>query len=269
MVFIVQIQGAERRLMLIETTLFGVENKVDDAIALLQAVEPPDGYHVAFSGGKDSIVIKDLVIKSGVKYDIHYQNTTIDPPELGTYIRELHPEVQQHYPERSYFKEMVKRGFPLRQQRWCCEFLKEKGGSGRTVITGIRADESLRRSKRGCYEKDFKDKTKIFLNIILRWTETEVWEYIRASNLPYCKLYDQGWKRIGCLGCPMQYYKRKMAELDKYPKIKRLYARSFIKIYDKKKSEGKTSVDRWVDGKEMFEWWLNEKWDKEGMPLFS
>lgn len=255
--------------MLIENTLFGVEDKIEDAIKLLQSIEPPDGYHVAFSGGKDSIVVKDLVIKSGVKYDIHYQNTTIDPPELGSYIRKYHPEVEQHYPERPYFQEMVKRGFPLRQQRWCCKFLKEKGGEGRTVVTGIRAQESSKRAKRRCYEKDTKKKDKLYLNIIFQWSKNDVWEYIKTNNLPYCELYDQGWKRIGCIGCPMQYYKRKMAELDKYPRIKRLYARAFLKIYGKKKNEGKTSVDRWADGKEMFEWWLNEKWEKEDSPLFS
>lgn len=255
--------------MLVENTLFGIEDKIEDAIALLKAIEPPDGYYVAFSGGKDSIVIKDLVIKAGVKYDIHYQNTTIDPPELGAYIRRYHPEVKQHYPERPYFQEMVKRGFPLRQKRWCCQFLKEKGGEGRTVVTGIRAQESSKRAKRQCYEKDTKKKDKLYLNIILRWSEVDVWEYIKSNSLPYCKLYDQGWTRIGCIGCPMQYYKSRITNLNKYPKLKRLYIRAFEKIHDKKKSEGKTSVDRWIDGKEMFEWWLNEKWEKEDMPLFS
>lgn len=256
--------------MLIENTLFGTEDKVEDAIRLLQAFEPPEGYYVAFSGGKDSIVIKDLVIKAQVDYDIHYNNTTIDPPELTAYIRKQHQDVQQHFPERSYFKEMVYRGFPLRQQRWCCEYLKEKGGIGRLLVTGIRAQESLSRSKRRCYEQGIKKaKSKQFLNIILNWSEAEVWEYIRQYKLPYCELYDRGWKRIGCIGCPMQYYKRKIAELNNYPKIKRLYERAFVQIYEKKKSEGKTSIDRWSDGKAMFEWWLNEKIEDEDTPLFS
>ena len=255
--------------MLEENTLFGIENKVEDALAMLKAVEPPDGYYVAFSGGKDSIVIKDLVIKSGVKYEIHYNNTTIDPPEVTRFIREHHPDVIQHFPERSYFKEIVRKGFPLRQARWCCTYLKEKGGTGRTVVTGIRAQESARRSKRSCYEKDWRDKTKIYLHIIFKWSEADVWEYIKTYGLLYCELYDRGWKRIGCLGCPMVTYKERERVLNLYPRVKKQYQKAFVALYEKKKSEGKTSVDRWKDGETMFYWWITSKEEKEDNPLFS
>ena len=46
---------------LIETDIFGtVDDLVANSIALIKKYEPPDGYYVAFSGGKDSIVCLDL-----------------------------------------------------------------------------------------------------------------------------------------------------------------------------------------------------------------
>lgn len=72
--------------MLIENTLTDGEiDKVAIAIERIKRHEPPDGYYVAFSGGKDSSVILDLVQKAGVKYDAHYNVTTLDPPELVFY----------------------------------------------------------------------------------------------------------------------------------------------------------------------------------------
>lgn len=62
--------------MLIKHHLFGVENKIKNAIELLRQFEPPEGYYLAFSGGKDSVVIKALADMAGVKYDAHYNLTT-------------------------------------------------------------------------------------------------------------------------------------------------------------------------------------------------
>jgi phosphoadenosine phosphosulfate reductase len=42
--------------VLVQYTLFGVEDKVAKAIERLKTYEPPEGYYVAFSGGKDSTV---------------------------------------------------------------------------------------------------------------------------------------------------------------------------------------------------------------------
>ena len=54
---------------LIEYTLDGTVNKVDVAIKRLRAFEPPEGYYLAFSGGKDSVTVKALMDLAGVKYD--------------------------------------------------------------------------------------------------------------------------------------------------------------------------------------------------------
>lgn len=57
-------------------------DKVEESIRYLKAFEPHngEGYFLAFSGGKDSCVLKSLADKAGVKYDAHYYVTSVDPP---------------------------------------------------------------------------------------------------------------------------------------------------------------------------------------------
>jgi phosphoadenosine phosphosulfate reductase len=79
--------------------LFTGKSKEEIAIERIKTFCPPEGYYVAFSGGKDSVIILDLVKRSGVKFDAHYNITGIDPPELFRFIRDNFPEVQRHKPE--------------------------------------------------------------------------------------------------------------------------------------------------------------------------
>lgn len=73
-----------------EVLAMSMEQLEARAIALLRLHEPPEGYYLAFSGGKDSCVIKELAKRAGVKFDAHYGNTTIDPPELVRFIKKFH-----------------------------------------------------------------------------------------------------------------------------------------------------------------------------------
>ena len=125
--------------MLKDTTLFGEVDKVAIAIQRIKSFEPKEGYYVAFSGGKDSCVVLDLVKRAGVKFDAHYNLTTVDPPELVRFIKDNHPEVEINKPPKSMWRLIEENGMPpIRQMRYCCKILKEGGGERRHVITGVR-----------------------------------------------------------------------------------------------------------------------------------
>lgn len=75
-----------------------LSEKVKKSIERIQHYDPAwfsdnKAYYVAFSGGKDSCVIKRLMDMSGVKYDAHYRVTSVDPPELVRFIKQEHPDV--------------------------------------------------------------------------------------------------------------------------------------------------------------------------------
>ena len=128
-------------------------DKVQTAIKRLQTFEPPEGYYLAFSGGKDSVVIKALADMSKVKYDAHYNVTGIDPPELVRFMKKMHPDVIWEYPRDKDGEVLTmwrliqkKKMPPTRIVRYCCESLKEGGGQGRFAITGVHWAESVRRA---------------------------------------------------------------------------------------------------------------------------
>lgn len=128
-------------------------DKVDKAIMRLQTYEPPEGYWLAFSGGKDSVVVKALADMAGVKYEAHYNVTSVDPPELVRFIRQFN-DVAFDIPHDkdgnriSMWTLIPKKKMPPTQiARYCCAVLKESRGRGRFVVTGVRWAESNKRKK--------------------------------------------------------------------------------------------------------------------------
>jgi phosphoadenosine phosphosulfate reductase len=235
-------------------------SRLDMAIERLRQFEPLEGYYLAFSGGKDSVTIKRLAEMAGVKFDAHYQVTTVDPPELVRFIKQQHPDVERHRPRLSMFQLMLLReNFmpPMRQARWCCEELKERGGEGRFVVTGIRKAESAMRTVRGMVEH-CSTKRKRMLHPIIDWSDGDVWQFIKQEQVPYCSLYDEGFHRLGCILCPFEKNPHHIQrQIERWPQFIKAYIRTFDKLVHLRTEAGLKCT--WADGQEMFDWWIDRR----------
>jgi phosphoadenosine phosphosulfate reductase len=278
--------------LLVENTLFGVRDKVKIAIDRLRTFEPPEGYYLAFSGGKDSQCIYHLAKEAGVKFDAHYHITTVDPPELIYFIRKNYVDVIYEKPKMTMWRLIEKKQMPpTRMTRYCCEVLKEGGGIGRVVITGVRwAESNKRRNNRATYEllpptlknkklmNDNDEARRIFetcyrpgkdkriVNPIIDWEDDDVWEYLNSRKIPYCDLYNKGWKRLGCIGCPLTNAEEMQKELDYYPKYKDNYMRAFEKMLERRKESGKDdSGTRWETAEGVMKAWIKGATEEKPM----
>lgn len=274
--------------------------KEQQAIKWLQLFEPKaeeELYYLAYSGGKDSDAILILAELAGVRYEAVHNHTTVDAPETVYYVRSK-PNVRINYPALSMWRLIVKKLMPpTRISRYCCEEIKEHGGEGRRVVTGVRRAESVRRRESAGLAKILgKPKTtqqkaeelgaeyrvtkqgglilnndntetrelvehcvmrsKVMINPIYDWTDEDVWEFLGHYGCKSNPLYECGFKRIGCIGCPM-VSKHRYLEFARYPKYKENYIRAFDRMLQHRRELGKPAKD-WETGIDVFRWWMEE-----------
>lgn len=246
--------------------------KIDKAIALIGEYEKEallmssKGYCLAFSGGKDSGVIAKLIEMAGSRHTMDYSVTTLDPPELVRHIKDNY-ECTFHRQPRALLTEMVEntscKGPPTRLMRWCCGKYKENTGNNQWKILGIRAKESPRRKKVWKQVIINNNNNKVcIVNPILYWTIEDVWAFHRDQSIPKCRLYDEGFKRLGCVGCPLAGAKQQKIEFERWPRYKFLWRRAFDRFWEKwhgvptKKGKRRYFED-FGSAQGFWEWWIS------------
>ena len=247
---------------------------------------------ICYSGGKDSEVLLQLAINSGINFEVLHNHTTADAPETVYHISRTFRKLEERsikctrcYPTYkgapvSMWSLIPQKQIPpTRLIRYCCEVLKEQGGKNRAIATGVRWDESRARSKRGIYEditrksdnkviinNDNDEKRRWFercelqaktvVNPIIDWTDADVWDYIADNKIECNPLYCEGWKRVGCVGCPMAG-KNRYTEFRRYPKYEQMYIHAFDRMLAARTADDKENRT-WKSGYDVFRWWMGE-----------
>jgi len=241
--------------MSIKQLNFESKDKVEVAIDLIKGYEPPDGYYLANSGGKDSVVIQDLAERAGVKFDAHYNVSPLDPQEIRDFLKRVYPDVIWDRTAKGFWREFLIQGPPMRNQRWCCGYIKEAGGMGRVKIMGMRRAESSKRAHYQTFMPHLRRADSFWLLPIVSWTDKEVWEYINFYHLPTCPLYQEGFKRLGCILCPFESRAITIKSLARFPRIVKCWRLAFERYYQARIERGTPLDFKSVD--EYWEWWLS------------
>lgn len=264
---------------------------------LREAAQISEAYYdkplmICYSGGKDSEVILNLALKSGIKFELQHSHTTVDAPETVYYIRKRFKELEasgvtctinmpryKGKPTSMWSLIVAKKIPPTRLIRYCCAVLKETAGRNRAIATGVRRAESVKRKSRGLVEtytnnpskriilnNDNDDKRqivehcqlqgKIIINPICDWSNEDVKDYINQEHIELNPLYQCGFNRVGCIGCPIAGKKRNK-EFVNFPQYKKLYIKSFDKMLLARKQDG-LIANTWQSGLDVYHWWMED-----------
>lgn len=132
--------------------------------------------------------------------------------------------------------------------------VNDKGG----LVMNEDNDEN-RRMAEFCYRTQ-----KTILNPIVDWTDEDVWEFLNEiAKVPHCTLYDEGFKRVGCIGCPLAGTKSMIMQFERYPKYRKLYLRAFEKMLAAREKAGLEA--KWETAEDVFNWWIGA--DSRRSPL--
>jgi len=190
--------------------------KVDAAIALLQDIAAEYSPAIlATSYGAEDMVLTDLICKFAPEIDIFTLDTGRLPKEtyelMQTVKNQYQRDVQVFYPDIVSIENFVTQNGPnafydsVDLRKTCCgirkvEPLQRALANKKAWLTGMRRSQSVTRNELPVSEWDDAHKLQKF-SPLTDWSNGEVWKYIRAFDVPYNKLHDEGYASIGCAPC--------------------------------------------------------------------
>lgn len=223
-----------------------LKDKIEQAKRLIKSVCAMHNTALAYSSGKDSVLLDYLAREVNAPVKRFHNVTTIDPPGTIKFAEKHGCDIVRN--DLSFLDLVEKKGFPTMFRRFCCKELKERYYSDYAFF-GIRKDESVKRN--ACYSA-FDDiyyyTKKKFTNRffpLLNFTDDDVAEVINSKSLECHPLYydHQGHfcveRRLGCIGCPLQSDRGKMDFLA-YPILLKQVLRRGILFHQR---QGRTADD--------------------------
>ncbi len=170
---------------------------------------------VSYSGGKDSLTALHLTIKALGETDVLFNDTGIELPETIKNVEYVAGKYGLKLVKASagdiFWKAVWIFGPPGKDYRWCCKVTKlvpiarttrRVWPNGALNIVGQRAFESIDRARSPSIWRNRWVPHLLSVSPIQDWNQLLEWLYIYREKLPYNKLYDQGFERLGCYVCP-------------------------------------------------------------------
>lgn len=162
------------------------------------------------------LVLLHHAVKAGLAFPVFTLDTGLLFEETLETKRRLEEflgiEIEAVVPELSLERQAVEFGSELwrRNPDTCCQLrkvepLRERLSSLSVWITGVRSEQGATRQKTAILERYLFDplmERHLFkLNPMVHWKREQVWEYLRAHQIPYNPLQDRGYRSIGCQPC--------------------------------------------------------------------
>lgn len=148
------------------------------------------------------------------------------------------------------------RGKPKSTQKLADEMGAEYRVTRQGALVMNDDNDVNRRMVEHCYRT-----RKTMVNPIVDWTDEDVWEFLRHYGCKSNPLYECGFKRIGCIGCPMAGKRNRLIEFERWPKYKEAYIRTFDRMIQRRNERGMepsdASIVSWTSGEEVMDWWLS------------
>jgi len=193
-----------------------IDPRVAEVTTLLRRVavrHPPAAF--ASSLGAEDMVLTDLIAKQALPIAIFTLDTGRLPAETYELIDRVREHyrlpIEVHYPDARALEAYalvhgVNGFYRSRELRERCCAIRKAGPLARALasrgawITGQRRAQSVTRRNLASEEFDAAHNLPKF-NPLVDWSDAEVWEYVRANDVPTNALHARGYPSIGCAPC--------------------------------------------------------------------